>query len=161
MNQVAFSLFLCSLSPPPSSPSMSKLATVRRPTQTIIATAKEQGRCYSSSYYPILPVYGVTTPSPSTSPSLENVPFRFETGFALRSKRPPRPLPPPFLSPPSSSFSEPLTTNSQSTDRRLYVKRELVRGLNNGDDAVLAAQNFIGVNDGVGAWATRPRGHAA
>lgn len=132
--------------------------------QLLLETPIRQKRYYSSSssYQPILPVYGVTTPSPPSAPSLADVPFRFaETGFALRSKRPQRPLPPPFLSPPSSSFSEPLTTNSQSTDRRQYVKRELVRGLNNGDDAILAAQNFIGVNDGVGAWATRPRGHAA
>jgi hypothetical protein len=26
---------------------------------------------------------------------------------------------------------------------------------------VLVADNFIGVNDGVGAWATKERGHAA
>ncbi|BDD55788.1 hypothetical protein MAP00_001277 [Monascus purpureus] len=116
-------------------------------------------------YYhsPVLPAYGVATPAPENYdrfPIFQS-PFRFETGYALRAKRPPRPFPPPFLSPPSSSFSDPLTTHSQSQDRRLFVKKELVRGLNNGDDAVLAAENFIGVNDGVGAWATRPRGHAA
>ncbi|KAJ5648587.1 hypothetical protein N7490_004959 [Penicillium lividum] len=66
-------------------------------------------------------------------------------------------LPPPFLSPPSSSFSDPLTTQ----DKRLSVKGELIRGLNNGDDAVIVAENFLGVDDGVGAWATRPGGHAA
>jgi serine/threonine protein phosphatase PrpC len=54
-----------------------------------------------------------------------------------------------------------LTTHYQSQDKRLSVGGELVRGLNNGDDAVLVADNFIGVNDGVGAWATKERGHAA
>ncbi len=38
---------------------------------------------------------------------------------------------------------------------------EVIRGLTNGDDALLAAERYIGVNDGVGAWATRPNGHAA
>ncbi|KAJ6191618.1 hypothetical protein N7519_001639 [Penicillium mononematosum] len=47
------------------------------------------------------------------------------------------------------------------SDKRLSVKGELVRGLNNGDDAIIVAENFIGVDDGVGAWATKPRGHAA
>ena len=150
---------------------VSKLPSVstRRPSTstTITITITNSINNISKRYYyhPILPVYGIKTPTPSSSSSSslrsDNIPFYFETGFALRSKRPPRPLPPPFFSPPSSSFSDPLTTNSQSTDQRLYVKKRLVRGLNNGDDAILAAENFLGVNDGVGAWATRPRGHAA
>lgn len=37
----------------------------------------------------------------------------------------------------------------------------MIRGITNGDDAVLAGDNFIGANDGVGAWATKPKGHAA
>ena len=37
----------------------------------------------------------------------------------------------------------------------------MIRGMTNGDDAVLVEENFIGANDGVGAWATRDRGHAA
>ncbi|MCJ1242904.1 hypothetical protein MMC30_000100 [Trapelia coarctata] len=37
----------------------------------------------------------------------------------------------------------------------------MIRGVTNGDDAVLVGENFIVANDGVGAWATRPRGHAA
>lgn len=36
----------------------------------------------------------------------------------------------------------------------------LIRGQTNGDDAVYASDHFICANDGVGAWATRPRGHA-
>jgi hypothetical protein len=40
------------------------------------------------------------------------------------------------------------------------VNGELIRGYTNGDDAVYASDYFIGVNDGVGAWSTRPGGHA-
>jgi protein phosphatase PTC7 len=106
----------------------------------------------------VWPSYGVTTPVPQ--PQVRKSPFRFETGYALCAKRPPRPFPPPFLSPPSTSFSDPLTTQ-RSQDKRLSVKGELVRGLYNGDDAILVSENFLGVDDGVGAWATRPYGHAA
>lgn len=112
------------------------------------------------------PSYGITTPVPDRPPQFPSSgsrksPFCFQTGYALCAKRPSRPFPPPFLSPPSSSFSDPLTTHYHSQDKRLSVKGELVRGLNNGDDAVLVADNFLGVDDGVGAWATKPRGHAA
>lgn len=41
------------------------------------------------------------------------------------------------------------------------MKNELIRGLTNGDDAVLASDFLLGVNDGVGAWQTKPEGHAA
>lgn len=37
----------------------------------------------------------------------------------------------------------------------------MIRGVTNGDDAVLVEENIIGANDGVGAWVTRDRGHAA
>ncbi|KAL8725003.1 MAG: hypothetical protein Q9181_006577 [Wetmoreana brouardii] len=37
----------------------------------------------------------------------------------------------------------------------------MIRGITNGDDAVLVGENFMGANDGVGAWAQKPRGHAA
>ncbi|KAG0153948.1 hypothetical protein PDIDSM_1327 [Penicillium digitatum] len=109
----------------------------------------------------VWPSYGITTPVPDQPFVVPKSPFRFETGYALCAKRPSRPFPPPFLSPPSSSFSDPLTTHGLSQDKRLSVKGELVRGLNNGDDAIVVAENFIGVDDGVGAWATKPRGHAA
>ncbi|TPX11428.1 uncharacterized protein E0L32_007847 [Thyridium curvatum] len=89
-----------------------------------------------------------------------NLPFRFETGLGLFAKRSPRPFPPPFLSPPSGSFSDPLSTHHRSRDRRAFVNGELIQGWTNGDDAVLASDYFIGADDGVGAWATRPRGHA-
>ncbi|KAL2812076.1 phosphatase 2C-like domain-containing protein [Aspergillus granulosus] len=111
----------------------------------------------------VWPSYGITTPVPDRCPQcpILRSPFYFQTGYALCAKRTSRPFPPPFLSPPSSSFSDPLTTHYHSQDKRLSVQGELVRGLNNGDDAVLVTENFLGVNDGVGAWATRPRGHAA
>lgn len=95
---------------------------------------------------------------PSAFPKL---PFRFDTGVALFAKRTPRPFPPPFLSPPSGSFSDPLSTHDRSRDRRrAYVDGHLIQGLTNGDDAVFASNYFICANDGVGAWSTRPRGHA-
>jgi hypothetical protein len=90
----------------------------------------------------------------------ERQPFRFETGLALFAKRAPRPFPPPFLSPPSGSFSDPLSTHNRSRDRRAFVNGELIRGYTNGDDAVYDSEIFIGANDGVGAWSTRPGGHA-
>ena len=35
------------------------------------------------------------------------------------------------------------------------------RGVTNGDDAIVFSSYYIGVADGVGAWNTRPQGHAA
>lgn len=123
------------------------------------ARLRPTARLYHAAVWPS---YGVTTPVPDRHElRLAKSPFRFETGYALCAKRPSRPFPPPFLSPPSSSFSDPLTTHSLSQDKRLSVQGELVRGLNNGDDAIVVAENFLGVNDGVGAWATKPQGHAA
>jgi hypothetical protein len=95
-------------------------------------------------------------PKPKTRP-----PFYFEAGYALFAKRPSRPFPPPFLSQPSTSFSEPLSTHNKSRDRRPKVNGEMIRGVTNGDDAVLVSDYFIGANDGVGAWGTREKGHAA
>ncbi|CAG9938162.1 unnamed protein product [Clonostachys rosea f. rosea IK726] len=88
-----------------------------------------------------------------------SLPFRFDTGVALFAKRTPRPFPPPFLSPPSASFSDALSTHHRSRDR-VNINGELLRGQTNGDDAVFASDYFLCANDGVGAWATRPRGHA-
>ncbi|KAF2874866.1 phosphatase 2C-like domain-containing protein [Massariosphaeria phaeospora] len=105
---------------------------------------------------------GTTTPAPANAPpEIPKAPFYFEAGFALFAKRPSRPFPPPFLSAPSGSFSEPLSTYDRSRDRRPTVHGEMIRGVTNGDDAVLVSEQFIGANDGVGAWATRERGHAA
>lgn len=95
-----------------------------------------------------------------TIPALSKLPYKFETGIALFAKRQPRPFPPPFLSPPSGSFSDPLSTHHRSRDRRPKVNGELIKGWTNGDDAAFASEYFIGANDGVGAWSARPRGHA-
>lgn len=104
---------------------------------------------------------GTTTPQPEEVVQSNRLPYYFDTGYALFAKRPSRPFPPPFLSPPSGSFSDPLSTHDRSRDRRSFYQGELVRGISNGDDAVLVEENLIGANDGVGAWVTRPRGHAA
>jgi protein phosphatase PTC7 len=105
---------------------------------------------------------GTKTPLPEEAHhQTPKSPFYFDTGYALYAKRPSRAFPPPFVSPPSGSFSDRLSTHNQSRDRRSYVNGEMIRGITNGDDAVLAQENFIGANDGVGAWATRERGHAA
>lgn len=108
------------------------------------------------------PRVGTTTPVPddATTPQ-PKPPFYFEAGYALYAKRPSRPFPPPFLSYPSGSFSEPLSTHHKSRDRRPTVNGEMIRGITNGDDAVLVSDYFIGANDGVGAWGTREKGHAA
>ncbi|KAF2662825.1 hypothetical protein K491DRAFT_584030 [Lophiostoma macrostomum CBS 122681] len=105
---------------------------------------------------------GTTTPVPDDIPnSKPKSPFYFEAGYALYAKRPSRAFPPPFLSNPSTSFSEPLSTHDKSRDRRPTVNGQMIRGVTNGDDAVLVSDSFIGANDGVGAWATKERGHAA
>lgn len=95
-----------------------------------------------------------------TIPALAKLPYKFETGISLFAKRQPRPFPPPFLSPPSGSFSDPLSTHHRSRDRRPKVNGQLIKGWTNGDDAAFASEYFIGANDGVGAWSARPRGHA-
>ncbi|PGH17120.1 hypothetical protein AJ79_01258 [Helicocarpus griseus UAMH5409] len=115
-----------------------------------------------TSYRATAPTAGLATPVPDNpSPALSKFPFRFETGYALCPKRPSRAFPPPFVSKPSTSFSDPLTTHFRSQDKRPWVNGELIRGLTNGDDAVLVSENYMGVNDGVGAWATKAQGHAA
>lgn len=101
---------------------------------------------------------------PFNPSSFPRVPFRFATGLALFAKRPPRPFPPPFLSPPSASFSDALSTFDRSRDRALrrkaYVDGCVIQGHTNGDDAVYASGWFVGLGDGVGAWSARERGHA-
>ena len=123
-------------------------------------------RCYSDRRPPptterTTRVGHTTIDSSDTASQRPKLPFYFDTGFALFAKRRSRPFPPPFLSLPSGSFSDPLSTHDRSQDRRPHVNNELIRGITNGDDAVLVEENFVGANDGVGAWVQRPRGHAA
>lgn len=89
-------------------------------------------------------------------------PWYFETAYSIFAKRPTRAFPPPFVSYPSGSFSDPLTTHNRPDVRRPKVEGQLLRGITNGDDAVIIdGSNFLAVNDGVGAWAQKERGHAA
>ncbi|RMZ84256.1 hypothetical protein DV738_g802, partial [Chaetothyriales sp. CBS 135597] len=120
---------------------------------------------YSAAAQLSLPEAGISSPraeTPMRSPPLGS-PFYFETAYCIFAKRPSRPFPPPFLCIPSHSFSEPLTTHYDTHDRRPKVEGRVIRGVTNGDDAVLTALggNFLVVNDGVGAWAQKERGHAA
>ncbi|ORY14990.1 phosphatase 2C-like domain-containing protein [Clohesyomyces aquaticus] len=146
------------------------------PSPTLLQTQPQHPRCFSRKTQEQR--FGTTTPVPDTDntsatpanlPSPSQSPFYFEAGYALYAKRPSRPFPPPFLSYPSHSFTEPLSTWNKSRDRRpgagggglSYVNGEMIRGITNGDDAVLVSDSFVGVNDGVGAWAAKERGHAA
>ena len=72
--------------------------------------------------------------------------FYFDAGYALFAKRPSRPLPS-------------LHIHAQRGVKE--TGEDEIRGVTNGDDAVLANARFIGANDGVGAWATKDKGHAA
>jgi len=114
----------------------------------------------SYAQQPDNPSAGTTLTEPNNL-SKSRSPFYFEAGYALFAKRPSRPFPPPFLSYPSGSFSDPLSTHDKVRDKRPSVNGEIIRGITNGDDAVLVSDYFIGTNDGVGAWATREKGHAA
>lgn len=90
------------------------------------------------------------------------LPFYLETGYSVFAKRLSRPFPPPFVSVPSGSFSDPLTTHDRVTYRHPSVDGQYLKGTTNGDDAILISNhNFLIVNDGVGAWAQKERGHAA
>lgn len=137
------------------------------PTQlptTSISTVTVQRRAFAfrRSESPD-PVTGTKTPEPEDvdEKSISKSVYYFEAGYALFAKRPSRPFPPPFHSRPSGSFSDPLSTHDRSRDRRSFYHGELIRGITNGDDAVLVGENLIAANDGVGAWAQKDRGHAA
>lgn len=87
--------------------------------------------------------------------------FHFRTAHALFAKQAARPFPPPFLSRPSGSFSDPLSTYNESRFRQVSYRGQLLRGLTNGEDAVLLGPQYIGVNDGVGGWSDKKNGHPA
>lgn len=90
-------------------------------------------------------------------------PFYLDTGYAIFAKRASRPFPPPFMSTPSHSFSDPLTTHQAARSRKPQDNQgHIIGGMTSGDDAIIiGGQNFLAVNDGVGAWAQKDRGHAA
>ncbi|GAB7364168.1 hypothetical protein MBLNU230_g4719t1 [Neophaeotheca triangularis] len=105
------------------------------------------------------PQGGTTTPLPKGGPKTpSSSPFYFESAWSGWPKRLPRPFPPPFFSPPSGSFSDPLSTHDRVRGDK--VNGELIRGRSVGDDAVISEDNFIGANDGVGQWAQKERGCA-
>ncbi|KAG0133211.1 phosphatase 2C-like domain-containing protein [Tuber indicum] len=96
----------------------------------------------------------------ATRPLIKPIQYGFKTNFSLFAKRAPRPFPPPFNSPPASSFSDALSTHHPS---RIPTPEgaTFLRGITNGDDAILHRHNQLGVADGVGAWNTKIAGHAA
>jgi hypothetical protein len=142
-------------------PRRSSLGLLLQPSQTACLWLRA-ARTRSYARPAQQPRVGTTTPVPEgAAPPVSKPAFYFEAGYALYHKRPSRPFPPPFLSLPSTSFSEPLSTHHQSRDRRPKVNGEMIRGVTKGDDAVLVSDYFIGANDGVGAWATKEKGHAA
>lgn len=104
-----------------------------------------------------------TEPKESPLPVLpRRSPWYLDTAYSIFAKRPTRAFPPPFVSYPSGSFSDPLTTHNRPQLRQPKVGDELLRGITNGDDAIIIdGQNFLACNDGVGAWAQKERGHAA
>lgn len=146
------------------SPFPSVVLSQARGTLVVLRTPPDvcRSRCYTKKAAEAQTSAGTKTPVPENNvPAKIKSPFYFEAGYALFAKRPSRPFPPPFLSLPSTSFSEPLSTHNRSRDRRPTVNGEMIRGITNGDDAVLVNESFIGANDGVGAWGTREKGHAA
>ncbi|SPN96741.1 uncharacterized protein DNG_00261 [Cephalotrichum gorgonifer] len=143
--------------------SQSRLVTNRHRHRLRLLLRQPQTRIIPKRWSSSTTVFAESQCDPD-GPPLPKLPFRFETGMALFAKRTPRPFPRAFMSMPSASFSDPLSTFDRSRDRRgqlgHFVNGELIRGRTNGDDAVYASDYFIGANDGVGAWSTRPRGHA-
>ncbi|KAL5350653.1 hypothetical protein ACLOAV_004222 [Pseudogymnoascus australis] len=101
-----------------------------------------------------------TTATPPLPPSRRSAPFHLCTGTSLFAKRAPRPFPPPFLSPPTTSFSDALSTHQWSWDRRrrkgtdmtAVIGGEKLRGVTNGDDAIVTLveinRPFLGCRGG-------------
>ncbi|KAK6338459.1 hypothetical protein TWF730_002522 [Orbilia blumenaviensis] len=121
----------------------------------------------------------------SSSSGTAHVP-NFQTGFSLYAKRAPRDFPKPWINPPTSSFSEPLSIHSTSLSRRPIYPHQLqlytpasstpnenaaaeasarttrfLRGYTNGDDALLIHDKYLAVADGVGSWNMREKGYPA
>lgn len=141
-------------------------AQTRSSLQSLARPFRHQQRCYVAHEEPAEPTSsGTETQTPDDVKEVQEhstAPFYFEAGHALFAKRHSRPFPPPFSSPPSNSFSDPLSTHNRSRDkRRQEYEGQMIRGVTNGDDAVLVSPRLIAANDGVGQWAQKERGHAA
>ncbi|KAL1898118.1 hypothetical protein Cpir12675_002067 [Ceratocystis pirilliformis] len=152
-------LFRVPLVPPPYHRRLLSSSQLQNPSPVESVLPDHSAPASTSTHQPTTsaPVPPIPPSAADSGPiaALPKLPFRFETGIGLFAKRQPRPFPPPFLSPPSGSFSDPL-----STHRKPKVDGQFIRGLTNGDDAVYASDYFICANDGVGVWSKRPRGHA-
>lgn len=126
----------------------------------------------------------LTVSAPRTHPSIlpTGLKYEFHTGSSFFAKRPSRPFPPPFnsTSPPDSTslfrdafrnfhFNNAYHRYSGDLERQVAAPLTpteedalgFLRGVTNGDDAVVYSPYYLGVADGVGAWNTRPQGHAA
>jgi serine/threonine protein phosphatase PrpC len=144
-------------------------STCQKPSPSALSARSlallRQARHVSTSTSTSSPESGTLSPHPPspTNTTRTSSPFFFSTGYALFAKRRSRPFPPPFLSLPNTSFSDPLSTHHRSKDGRNipHYEGEIIRGITNGDDAVLVSETMIAANDGVGAWATKEKGHAA
>lgn len=135
----------------------------------VSASSATQQRCLATSTT-ISTTSGSTSSVPTNKhknalpavarPATRPLQYSFQPNFSLFAKRPPRPFPPPFHSPPLSSFSDPLGTHNLSRVPR-SEGAHFLRGITNGDDAIVYAPSYLGVADGVGAWNTKSAGHAA
>lgn len=137
--------------------------------QQVSASSATQQRCLATSAT-ISTTSGSTSSVPTNKhknalpavarPATRPLQYSFQPNFSLFAKRPPRPFPPPFHSPPLSSFSDPLGAHNLSQVPR-SEGAHFLRGITNGDDAIVYAPSYLGVADGVGAWNTKSAGHAA
>ena len=134
----------------------------RRPSACCISAASFEGPSHPSSRR--------FSPASSASRSFhisvsrcasDQPSFKLRSAYALFAKRAARPFPPPFLSRPSGSFSDALSTYNESRFRQASYRGQLLRGVTNGEDAIVTSSRYIGVNDGVGGWSQKARGHPA
>lgn len=118
-------------------------------------------RAYSARRDHSEPTAGTATPAPADPPKSPSA-FYFEAGYAVFAKRKDgRAFPPAFSAQPSDAPADASVAHNRGKDtRQQYYNGEVIRGATGGDDAVLVSANLIAANDGVGAWAAKPQGHA-
>ncbi|CUS10176.1 unnamed protein product [Tuber aestivum] len=148
-------------STPSTAPTLSPRPTTTGITSSVSAsTSPPSLHNHSHLRTPPKPPRVVPATVAATRPLVKPIQYGFKTSFSLFAKRAPRPFPPPFNSPPASSLSDALSTNDPS---RIPTPEgaTFLRGITNGDDAILHRHNHLGVADGVGAWNTKVAGHAA